>query len=180
MFETNCVHISTMHSYFFKLANAVLFNGQINGNKFLNKYDSVLNELLSLMSDDDAVSIVKEICASDSVLDWDYVLIDEAQDWSNLERDIILKLFDKGKIIVADGGQQFVRRINVCDWSVVRDRNNIKLKYCLRQKENIVAFVNAYSQKLNILGSKVLTKNNMPGGKVIITTDDSLFDIESC
>ena len=177
MFETNCVHISTMHSYFFKLANAVLFNGQINGNKFLNKYDSVLNELLSLMSDDDAVSIVKEICASDSVLDWDYVLIDEAQDWSNLERDIILKLFDKGKIIVADGGQQFVRRINVCDWSVVRDRNNIKLKYCLRQKENIVAFVNAYSQKLNILGSKVLTKNNMPGGKVIITTDDSLFDI---
>lgn len=177
MFETNCLHINTMHSYFFQLTNAVLFNGQMNGNKFLDKYDSILKELLSFMCDDDAVEMVKEICASDSILDWDYVLIDEAQDWSNLERDIILKLFEKGKIIVADGGQQFVRRINVCDWSIVRDRNNVKLKYCLRQKENLVAFVNAYSQKLDILGSKVLTKNNMPGGKVIITTDDNLFSV---
>ena len=177
MFEANCLHINTMHSYFFRLTNAVLFNGQMNGIKFLDKYDSILRELLSFMSDDDAVEMVKEICALDSILDWDYVLIDEAQDWSNLERDIILKLFDNGKIIVADGGQQFVRHINICDWSVVRDRNNIKLKYCLRQKENLVAFINAYSQNLDILGSKVLTKNNMPGGKVIITTDDNLFSV---
>ena len=177
MFEANCLYINTMHSYFFQLTNAVLFNGQMNSHKFLEKYESILKELLSFMRDDDAIEMVKEICTADSTLDWDYVLIDEAQDWSNLERDIILKLFDKGKIIVADGGQQFVRRINVCDWSVVRDRNNIKLKYCLRQKENLVAFVNAYSQKLDILGSKVLTKNNMPGGKVIITTDDNLFDV---
>jgi hypothetical protein len=49
----------------------------------------------------------------------------------------------------------------------------------LRQKENLVAFINAYSQKLDILGSKVLTKNNMPGGKVIITTDDKLFDVHN-
>ena len=179
MFEANCLHINTMHSYFFQLSNAVLFNGKLNGSKFLEKYESILKELLTFMSDDDAVEMVKEVCFSDSSLDWDYVLIDEAQDWSNLERDIVLKLFDKGKIIVADGGQQFVRRINVCDWSAVRDRNNIKLKYCLRQKENLVAFVNAYSQKLDILGSKVLTKNNMPGGKAIITTDDKLFDVHN-
>lgn len=91
----------------------------------MEKYESILKELLTFMSDDDAVEMVKEVCFSDSSLDWDYVLIDEAQDWSNLERDIVLKLFDKGKIIVADGGQQFVRRINVCDWSAVRDRNNM-------------------------------------------------------
>ena len=125
MFEANCLHINTMHSYFFQLSNAVLFNGKLNGSKFLEKYESILKELLTFMSDDDAVEMVKEVCFSDSSLDWDYVLIDEAQDWSNLERDIVLKLFDKGKIIVADGGQQFVRRINVCDWSAVRDRNNI-------------------------------------------------------
>ena len=177
MFEENCLHINTMHSYFFQLTNTVLYNGRMRGNKFLEKYDSILKELLSFMNDNDTVEMVKEICASDSILDWDYVLIDEAQDWSNLERDIILKLFDKGKIIVADGGQQFVRRINVCDWSVIRDRNNIKLKYCLRQKENLVAFVNAYSLKLDILGSKILTKNNAPGGKVIITTDDKIFSV---
>ncbi len=80
--------------------------------------------------------------------------------------------FNRVLALADDGGQQFVRRINICDWSVVRNRNNIKLKDCLRQKENLVTFVNAYSQKLDILGSKILTKNNMPGGKVIITTDD--------
>lgn len=179
MFEANCLHINTMHAYFYQLANAVLYNGGLNGRSFLNEYETILSELLSFMADQDAVDMVKEICTADSSLDWDYILIDEAQDWSNLERDVILKLFDKGKIIVADGGQQFVRRIDVCDWSVIRERNNIKLKYCLRQKENLVAFVNAYSRKLDILGSKVLTKNNMPGGKVIVTTDDQLFRVHS-
>lgn len=177
MFEENCLHINTLHSYFYRLINTVLYDGKMSGAKFLEKYDSILMELIDFMKDNDSIEYVKELCLSDYNLDWDYVLIDEAQDWSNLERDIILKLFDKGKIIVADGGQQFVRRINVCDWSVVRERNNIKLKYCLRQKENLVSFINAYSQRQEILGSKILTKNNMPGGKVIITDDANLLSI---
>lgn len=179
MFEENCLHISTLHSYFYRLVNTVLYDGKLSGDKFLDKYDSILKELLEFMQDEDSVSLVKEMCLSDTELDWDYVLIDEAQDWSNQERDIVLKLFEKGKIIIADGGQQFVRRIDPCDWSVVRERNNIKLKYCLRQKENLVGFINAYSQKMDILGSKVLSKNNMPGGKVIITSDNKLFDIHA-
>lgn len=177
MFEENCLHICTMHSYFYRLSNVALYDGKMSGSKFLDKYDSILKELNAFLQDDETVAFIKELCVSDSSLDWDYVLIDEAQDWTNLERDIILKLFEKGKIIVADGGQQFVRRIDVCDWSVVRDRNNIKLKHCLRQKENLVEFINSYTTKVNILGGKVLTKNNMPGGKVIITSDDKLIQI---
>lgn len=177
MFEEKCLHISTMHAYFYRLANTILYDGKMSGDKFLEKYESILKELIDFMQDEESISIVKEMCLSDIDLDWDYVLIDEAQDWSNPERDIILMLFDKGKIIVADGGQQFVRRIDPCDWSVVRNRNNIKLKYCLRQKENLVEFINLYSRKRDILGSKVLSKNNMPGGKIIITSDDDLFGI---
>lgn len=177
MFEEKCLHVNTMHAYFYHLTNTVLYDGKMSSSTFIQEYDKVLEELLAFMDSEESVALVKELCCADSSLDWDYVLIDEAQDLSNLERDIFLKLFDKGKIIVADGGQQFVRRINVCDWSVVRDRNNIKLKYCLRQKENLVAFINAYSQKQEILGSKVLTRNNMPGGKVIITGDENIYDI---
>ena len=179
MFEKNCLHICTMHSYFYRVANVALYDGKMSGSKFLDKYDAILKELNSFLCDDDSVSLIKEVCASDAGLDWDYVLIDEAQDWTNNERDIILKLFENGRIIVADGGQQFVRRIDVCDWSVIRDRNNIKLKHCLRQKENLVEFINMYTKKLDILGGKVLTKNNMPGGKVIITTDDKLIQIHN-
>lgn len=177
MFEANCVFIDTLHAYFYKLVNRILYGGKLKGDKYLEKYESVLKELLSFMKDSESVDLVRDACAEDCQLDWDYILIDEAQDWSNLERDVVLKLFDKGKIIVADGGQQFVRSINACDWSVVRERNNIKLKYCLRQKKNLVDFLNVYSRKLDILGGKILTKNNMPGGKVIITVDLNLFDI---
>ena len=136
MFEASCLHVNTMHSYFLRLANFVLYDGKMKGEKFLDNYNKVLQELLAFMQDDESREYVRELCQSNYQLDWDYILIDEAQDWTNLERDIVLKLFDKGKIIVADGGQQFVRSIDVCDWSVIRERNNIKLKYCLRQKEN--------------------------------------------
>ena len=179
LFDEKCLHINTMHSYFFHLVNAVLYDGKLSGTKFLEKYEAVLKELIDFMADETAIAIVKEICLSNDELNWDYVLIDEAQDWTDQERDIILKLYEKGKIIIADGGQQFVRRIKTCDWSIVRDRNNIKLKYCLRQKENLVSFINLYSQKIDILGSKILSKNNMPGGKIIISCDNNLFDIHA-
>ena len=123
MFEEKCVYINTMHAYFYQLANTVLCNGQMSGDKFLRKYDYILRELLEFVKDDESLELVREMCLSDCNLSWDYVLIDEAQDWSTLERDVILKLFDGGRIIVAGGGQQFVRRIDTCDWSVFRERN---------------------------------------------------------
>ena len=146
------------------------------GDKFLEKYDSVLREINVFLSDDDAIGLAKESMAEDETLDWDYVLIDEAQDWRGDERDVILKLFEKGKIIVADGGNQFVRREQMCDWSAVRERNNIKLKYCLRQKENIVSFLNEYSKNVDMSGEKILSNGKMPGGKIIIISDDMVFD----
>ena len=179
MFDEKCVYVNTMHAYFYQLANTVLYNGQMSGDKFLRKYDYILRELLEFVKDDESLELVRKMCLSDCNLSWDYVLIDEAQDWSTLEREVILKLFDGGRIIVADGGQQFVRRIDTCDWSVIRERNNIKLKYCLRQKENLVSFINSYSHKADILGGKVLTKNNMLGGKIIITDDDHLYEIHA-
>lgn len=178
MFEANCVSISTMHSYFYKLTNQVLYNGKMNGTKYLQHYSSVLKEMLDfLQSDEEAVQMVKELCKNDVNLDWDYLLIDEAQDWSNIERDIILSLFDKGKLVVADGGQQFVRNMDVCDWSIIRERNNIKLKYCLRQKENLISFLNCYTKKYEILGAKILSNNDMPGGKIIITSDENIISL---
>ena len=177
MFEVKCLHICTLHSYFYRLVNMVLHDGKISGIDFLNGYDDMLNELLEILKDEESIAIINEICSSNMDLDWDYILIDEAQDWGSQERDIILNLFDSGKIIIADGGQQFVRKIDPCDWSIVRRRNNIKLKYCLRQKENLVSFINTYAKNLEMSGSKVLTKGNMLGGKVIITSDDSLFEI---
>ena len=70
------------------------------------------------------------------------MLIDEAQDLTQNEQKLFVLLFKKECIIVADGGHQFVRNIEVCNWSAIKERENIKLKYCLRQKNNIVKFIN--------------------------------------
>ena len=177
MFEENCVTINTMQSFFFQLANNLLYDGRMLGDEFLEKYDSILREMNVFLSDDDAIGLAKESMAADQILDWDYVLIDEAQDWKASERDVILKLFEKGKTIIADGGNQFVRRGQMCDWATIRDRNNIKLKYCLRQKENIVSFLNEYTQHVDMPSEKIISNGKMPGGKIIIISDNMLFDV---
>lgn len=176
MFEENCVAVNTMQSYFFRLANKVLYEGRMSGDKFLSHYDKVLEELNTFLDDSESVCLVKEEISEDSYLDWDYLLIDEAQDWNEAERDIVLKLFDKGNIIVADGGNQFVRRGKVCDWTAIRERNNIKLKYCLRQKENIISFLNLLTKAMGISAGKILGTDKMPGGKVRIISSDRLFE----
>ncbi len=176
MFEENCVAVNTMQSYFFRLSNKVLYEGKMSGDKFLSHYDKVLEELNSFLCDSESVSLVKEEILEDSYLDWDYLLIDEAQDWNEAERDIVLKIFDKGNIIVADGGNQFVRRGKVCDWTVIHERNNIKLKYCLRQKENIISFLNLLTKAMGVTTGKILGSDKMPGGKIRIISSDKLFE----
>ena len=177
LFEEKCVHVSTMQSFFFDLANRILFDNRLKGDKFLEKYDSIVNELNEYLTDDVLFESALELMSQDDCLNWDYVLIDEAQDWSNNERDLILRLFDQGRIIIADGGNQFVRQGRTCDWNVVIDKHNIKLKYCLRQKENIISFINEYSNELGIIDNRIKSNGELLGGKVLITTDDNLFNV---
>lgn len=176
MFEENCVAVNTMQSYFYKLANKILYDGKMSGDKFLLHYDKVLEELNSFLDDSESVGLAKEEVLEDRYLDWDYLLIDEAQDWNETERDVVLKLFDKGNIIVADGGNQFVRRGKVCDWTVIHERNNIKLKYCLRQKENIITFLNLLTKAMGINAGKIHGTDKMPGGRIRIISSGKIFE----
>lgn len=177
MFEISCVFVSTLHAYFFKLVNKILYDGKMVSGKFLDNYNKIMSDLNDFLMDEDAVYLAKEIIGMDYQLNWEYVLIDEAQDWSNSEKDIILKLFEKGKIIVADGGLQFVRNITPCNWSMMRERNNIKLKYCLRQKENLITFMNAFTKEWEILSGKILSSNNMLGGRVVVLTNPDILEV---
>ena len=175
-FEEKCVHVDTMHAYFYRLANSVLYNSRLSGEKFISRYDDIMNELCDFLNDNEGATLVKELSKDDEQLNWDYLLIDEAQDWNSVERDIVLKLFDDGNIAIADGGNQFVRQGESCNWNIAKKRNSIKLKYCLRQKQNIITFLNAFSNEMGVLGGKIIPSGKMLGGKVVITTDDKLFD----
>lgn len=174
MFEEKCVAINTMQSYFYNLINSCLYNGNLTGDVFLKNYQSLLTELLDfLRSGVEAQQIIKEICNDNTKLHWDYVFIDEAQDWQSVERDLILLLYNAAHIFIADGGNQFVRMSESCDWTIVDSRENIKLKYCLRQKRNIVKFINQFVSLYNVNYSKIISSEKMAGGKIIIICDDS-------
>lgn len=179
MFNEKCVSVNKMQSYFYGLINGCLYDGKLSGEEFLNRYKELLSEMIEFLeSDQDARGLIKDICEDNPKLNWDYILIDEAQDWSSKERDLILLLFDISHILVADGGQQFVRTIEPCDWTVVSERNSVKLKYCLRQKNNLIKFINHYSSSFDIPHNKIITSEIMSGGKIVILQNyDSFYDI---
>lgn len=178
MFQEQCVSISTMQSFFYKIINKALYDDKLSGEDYLVKYDDYLIELYEFLKDDEAYECVREICEKDCYLDWDYCMLDEAQDWTVTERDLILRLFDSSQIVVADGGNQFVRKVSPCDWNIVRDKTNIKLKYCLRQKSNLISFVNHFSNKLGNTSNKIIPSEKMIGGKILLaSSSDDIYNI---
>ena len=176
MFNPACVAINTMQSYFYRLINACLYDGNLKGDLFLNQYSDLLKEMIDFLKEDDSSrELIQALCEDDPRLNWEYILIDEAQDWSIEEMELILLLYDKSHIWVADGGRQFVRAINPCDWTCVRERKNYKLKTCLRQKRNIVSFINTYAVTIDQSFNRITTPDSLVGGRVIIIKDKSVL-----
>lgn len=173
MFNESCLAIMTMHSFFYKIAKAVLLEDSLSGEKFIDEYEEILKDILSVLSDDDQ-DFINDIKSSNIQIDWDYVLIDEAQDWNEDESAIIIKLFKKGHILVADGGQQIVRANSKYDWSSIRDKKSEKLKLCLRQKNNLIRFINKFMDGYGGPNNPIRGSGEMLGGRVIITTKDYL------
>ena len=70
-------------------------------------------------------------------IDWDYVLIDEGQDWLPEEKDILFRVYGSNHIIVADGVDQFMRNNKRLIWT---NKNTLvkEQKQGLRQKTNLV------------------------------------------
>lgn len=93
---------------------------------------------------------------------YDYIFIDEAHDWRENDKKFLLAIFDRKKIIVADGIDQFIRSGKRINWG---DRAK-ELTVSMRQKSNIVAFVNSFSEKFK-LGWNVM-EGDLCGGSVEI------------
>ena len=167
MFQPACVDINTMQSFFYKLINKGLYDGALSGEDYLNKYDDLIEEMCQFLKDDTTKDDLVKILKKDYYLSWDYCFVDEAQDWTESERDILLRLFGSN-LLVADGGQQFVRSVEGCDWNVIENRNSIKLKKTLRQENNIITFVNEFIKQVDENASKIQPNDILPGGEIVI------------
>ena len=169
--DSYTVQIQTLHSFFMNLMNSImgtdkqsLYYGIFDDN--YKKKVGELCEYISLLMNDKDINTLKE--DYESAIDWDYILIDEAQDWTDDEKNVLFKIYGPQSIIVADGVDQFIRSSNKQSWG--RNIQGVRVeeqKNGLRQKENVAKFVNAFAEEMGLTWN-VKPNNSLRGGEVII------------
>lgn len=156
--DEDIIKISTLHKFFMRMMSVYKIpTKSICGAAFDKEYKKRIKELreyVDAMDTNDTMELKKGMGA-------DYVLIDEAQDWDPLEKDILIKLYGPERIIVADGGQQFVRSNKHLDWG----GKDVPLEVGRRQKTSLVKFVNILAQEMGIEWYQK-SDRELSGGKV--------------
>lgn len=112
---------------------------------------------------------------------WDYVFIDEAQDWTDSERDFIRALYGAGNLVLADGLEQLVRRQTPCDWSTgipKAKRYNRSLERSLRMTKNVALFANAFAREANLFDWKIAPVEKLPGGRIVIALGGEIATLD--
>ncbi len=103
--------------------------------------------------------------------DWDHVLIDEAQDWTDAERDLLVAVYGTRRIVLADGLVQLIRRHTSCDWMrgvAKRERVVRHLGESLRMQHTVALFANAAAQTMGFANWSVEPRRDLVGGRVIV------------
>jgi len=177
--DTSSVSITTLHKYFYELLlgfNLLSEEGQEESKyipDFIKKYDLYVNELFEYI--DNGVIQEKDIqdlmnSRHDKVA-WDYILIDEAQDWDENEKSILVKIFGSKKIIVTDGIDQMIRTQKKCFWEKGLNSNEFKKirgNKGLRQEFSLTSFVNEFANEVGFDWG-VIPQEEFVGGKIIVT-----------
>lgn len=142
-------------------------------NDFLEKYDDLKCELFNSLTEgairkDDLDAAMRE-CGHD--LAWEFLLIDECQDWPINERDILYQLYAYNSIVLADGVDQLVRSENPTDWRAPLKRSEaqiVSLRRSLRLKINLCDVVNHVAEQLEVSGWNLEPEPDIYGGQIIV------------
>jgi len=97
--------------------------------------------------------------------DYDYIFVDEAQDWKNNEAAVLKYYYRDKHIVIADGIDQFMKSSEHTEWGPIVLP---KLKHCLRQRANLVSFAKIFASKLGVYWD-VESMMSLRGGRVIVT-----------
>lgn len=105
-----------------------------------------------------------------SLFDYDLVLVDEAQDWPAVDRDLVYAIFGSDHVIVADGVDQFVTGHSLCDWTLgkrIQRRQVVSLPKALRLKSNLCRFARSFASRLDF-DWDLQVNDDVPGGRVLV------------
>jgi hypothetical protein len=104
---------------------------------------------------------------------WDHILIDEAQDWSDAERDFIRALYGHRRLVLGDGQEQLIQRQQSCDWNagVPRAEQVVhRMGESLRMLRNVATFANCCARAMGFSTWNIAPREELPGGQILIVT----------
>ncbi|MEG0084110.1 MAG: AAA family ATPase [Massilia sp.] len=160
------VKITSVHSFLYwtMVEAGVMQRGY---SKFLPDYEKLKSKLL--------LNISKP---NEAIEPWDYVFVDEGQDWPIDEREILYRLYGEKNIVVADGRSQLVRTSDHCDWT--KDQKIptrwVNLSKSLRLKHELCIFTSAIIEQLSISDWRTDPNITVHGGRVIVYIGDMKAD----
>ncbi len=166
------IQIQTVQSFFYSVLHGLGILSDTEDN-FLEKYSAFKSEALLMLSagavqEDD----IKGLMLSHRLkFSWDFIFIDEAQDFPDDERDILFHLYSHRIFAVADGIDQLIRSQSPADWRgnlQARDLHTVSLKTCLRMKAGLTRFIGALAGEFGLQESEWIANEFVPGGRIII------------
>ncbi|MBB6332991.1 hypothetical protein HNP24_003994 [Chryseobacterium sediminis] len=183
--DSHTVKISTLHKFFkdvlegFNIGTKPNEAGDVELDNYLDDeiYYKLLNELVDFIDEGliDEEEITNLMKSNYDTIDFEYLLVDECQDWDEREKVVLYKLFGQHNIILAEGSDQLIRTKLNCNWTYgMRPRRDFNKTYenkSLRQKKSIVWFINKYAEKVG-LNWLLEPKEEMNGGRIIIKIGD--------
>lgn len=171
------IEIKTVHSFLRSLMIGFGILEPSVGRKFLDDYDSYKQQFLDYLTNGvitrgDIQKLMKE--RHDEVA-WDVVLIDEAQDWPNDEKDILFTFFKYHNFVIADGIDQLIRSQQRTNWKSGIEYQRTHEKRSLRQKANLCRFQRQYADTVGVSWD-LLPKDDLLGGKIVIIARE--YDVQ--
>jgi hypothetical protein len=149
------ISISTAHKFFMQMLSSwgLWTWGARDDSQFpKEEYSRRKAELLQLLANETPEGLSSESVVNDSpeVFAWDYILVDEGQDWPEDERDLLYRCFGPDRCIVADGVDQLIRGPTPCDWTapvISQRRQTVALRRAMRMKANLCRFISAFAEE---------------------------------
>lgn len=162
------IDVKTVHSFLHGLLRCL---GTLPSpcNDFLDRYSQYKAEALELMEAVEEKDIEELFQKRDFA--WDFILVDEAQDWPRDERDLLFSVYNYRQFVLADGIDQLVRGHPPIDWREKVDRKNtqiVSLRKVLRLKLGLCMFVKSFARHVGIDHRGIEPYPEVPGGRVIV------------
>ena len=189
--DSYTVCIQSLYKYFYELmlGFGITLEGQSGDeslrdrpgiSNFISHYRKYLNALVEYIDEGliQETDIQALMLSRHEEVAWDYLLVDEAQDWDDDERKVLFKMFGPEKIIIADGRDQLIRSHRPCNWTkgICAFQKRAEQR-SLRQTRNLVSFVNSYAQTFGLVDWRLEPSEDLTGGKVIIIAHPLDYEI---